>query len=344
MMGDFARTLPNEHLEQAKNNMIDFVAQSINKIIYYWGTRIDNIIMVQDGGSWRKLLPKPRLYDGTYKGNRIASDEIAWDYIWDALKTICQNFKTNNITCVTEKNIEGDDWCWYWSKYLNRMGTNSIIWTTDADLKQLVQKDAITGAWTAWFSDSGGLVLPDIAQHSDMDMLLNFEAVDTFLDDICKRVGKVEYINPDDIVMSKVICGDHGDNIKALIRIPHTTKTGKTVVNKISIKEWLKVKQELGIHNITDFKNKKEKIIQHLRTLPRFQSCPDSMGDLLDMFDFNLSLVRLDKEQIPKEFQLLMNSHKDEYIVTDMDFLRNNYKVLASHTESIEKLFEDLPF
>jgi hypothetical protein len=54
--------------------------------------------------------------------------------------------------------------------------------------------------------------------------------------------------------------------------------------------------------------------------------------------------VRLDKEQIPKEFQLLMNSHKDEYIVTDMDFLRNNYKVLASHTESIEKLFEDLPF
>ena len=344
MMGDFAKTLPPEYLEKAKNEMIDFVAQSINKIINYWGPRIDNIMMVQDGGSWRKTLPKPSLVTEEYKGNRVADEDIAWNYIWDALKTLCQNFTTNHITCVTEKNIEGDDWCWYWSKYLNRVGINTIIWTSDADLKQLVQKDAITNAWTVWFNDRAGLVLPESMQHSDMDVLLNFDAVDPWIDEVCKRVGTSQYINPDDIVMTKVICGDQGDNIKALLRMEHITKKGKTVTKRVSEKEWNSVKEELGIHNIEDFKRNKELIIQHLKMLPRFAECKTGMGELLEMFDYNMSLVRLDKEQIPREFQMLMNKHKNDYQITDLDFLRNNYKVLAAHTQPVDELFKDLPF
>lgn len=343
-MGDFSKSLAPEYLEQAKNDMIDFVAQSINKIISYWGPRIDNIMMVQDCGSWRKKLPKPTLIHEEYKGNRVANEEVAWDYVWDALKSICQNFKTNNITCVSEKFIEGDDWCWYWSRYLNHVGTNCIIWSTDADLKQLVQKDATTGAWTVWFNDKTGLFLSESMQHSDMDVLLNFDTVDPFIDEICMRAGKNTYINPDDIVMSKVICGDHGDNIKALITVEHQTKTGKTITNKISEKEWNKIKKELGIQNIEDFERNKELIIKTLRVIPRLQDCPSNMGDLLDMFDYNMALVRLDKKQIPREYQLAMNKHKDEYVITDIDFLRNNYKVLAAHTESVEQLFTDLPF
>lgn len=343
-MGDFSRSLAPEYLEQAKNDMVDFVAQSINKIIGYWGPRIDNVMMVQDGGSWRKRLPKPALVKEEYKGNRVTSDEVAWDYVWDALKTICQNFKANNITCVTEKLIEGDDWCWYWSRYLNHVGTNCIIWTTDADLKQLVQKDPVTGAWTVWFNDKSGVFLSESMQKTDMDVLLNFDAVDPFIDEICMRVGKSTYINPDDVIMSKVICGDHGDNIKALIRVERTTKTGKPIINKVSEKEWDKVKKELGIKTIDDFKKNKELIVKTLRTIPRLRECSSSMADIMDMFDYNMILVRLDKEQIPREYQLAMNKHKDEYVITDLDYLRNNYKVLAAHTEPVEQLFADLPF
>lgn len=343
-MDEFSKSLAPEYLEHAKNDMVDFVAQSINKIINYWGPYIDNIMMVQDAGSWRKKLPKPAIIHEEYKGNRTHSDEIAWNYVWDALKTICQNFKINNITCVTEKNIEGDDWCWYWSKYLNHQGTNCIIWTTDADLKQLVQKDTTTNAWTVWFNDSNGIILSESTHYSDMDILLNFDTVDSFLEDVCHRVGKIEYINPDDIVMSKVICGDHGDNIKALIRVEHTTKTGKIITKKVSEKEWQKVKKELGIINIKNFQEKKEQIIKALCSIQRLHDCTTSMGEILDLFDYNLTLVRLDKEQIPYENQMAMNKHKDEYLITDLDFLRNNYKVLASHTEPIEKLFEELPF
>jgi hypothetical protein len=343
-MGDFSKSLAPEYLEQAKNDIIDFVAQSINKIISYWGSHIDNIMMVQDGGSWRRKLPKPSIIHEEYKGNRMASEDVAWDYVWDALKTICQNFKTNNITCVTEKLIEGDDWCWYWSKYLNHVGTNCIIWSTDADLKQLIQQDPTTGAWTVWFNDKSGLFLPESMQKTDMDILMNFDTVDPSINEICRRTGKYTYINPDDIIMSKVVCGDHGDNIKALIRVSHVTKKGKTITNNVSEKEWSKIKNELNIHSIEDFKRNKVQIIKALRAIPRLHDCPYTMDNLLEMFDYNMNLVRLDKEQIPREYQLAMNKHKNEYMITDLDFLRNNYKVLATHTEPVEQLFMDLPF
>lgn len=344
MMGDFVRDLPPEHLEIAKNEIIDFIAQSINKIIHYWGTNIDNIMMVQDGGSWRKLIEKPSIIHEDYKGNRIADVEIAWDYVWDALKSICQNFHNNQITCVTEKNIEGDDWCWYWSKYLNHVGTNCIIWTSDADLKQLVQKDSTTGAWTVWFNDRSGLVLPNSLNHTDMEMLLNFDIIDPFLEDICHRVGNVTYVNPEDIVMSKVICGDSGDNIMALVRTEHITKKGKTITKKVSEKEWLRIKESLKINDIQDFKTNKEKIISKILSIPRLEGCPYEMSQLIEMFDYNMTLVRLDKEQIPRKYQLTMNTHKDDYQITDMDYLRNNYKVLAQHETPVDTLFKDLPF
>lgn len=344
MMGDFAKTLPPDQLEMAKNDIIDFIAQSVNKIVNYWGPRIDNIMMVQDGGSWRKTITKPALNDEEYKGNRVANEDVAWNYVWDALKTICQNFKTNKITCVHEKNIEGDDWCWYWSKYLNHVGTNCIIWTSDADLKQLVQKDPTTNAWTVWFNDRTGLVLPNSLGHNDMDILMNFDAIDPFLEDILHRCQIAKYINPDDVVMSKVICGDSGDNIKALIRVKHKTKKGKFITKKVSEKEWNQVKESLGIETIADFKKNKENIIKELCSIPRLAGCESGMGELIEMFDYNMTMVRLDKEQIPRVYQLAMNTHKDDYIITDLDFLRNNYKVLAAHTEPVETLFDDLPF
>ena len=88
----------------------------------------------------------------------------------------------------------------------------------------------------------------------------------------------------------------------------------------------------------------KKLIIKSLCNIPRLHNCSSNMNDLLELFDYNMSLVRLDKEQIPKEQQLAMNKHMDEYHVTDIDYLRNNYKVLATHTGSVEQLFDTLPF
>lgn len=342
MMGQFAKSLPKEYLEQAKNEIIDFVAQSINKAINFWGPNIDNIIMVQDGGSWRKLVEKPRLFQEEYKGNRTQDIEIAWDYIWDALKSICNAFKENGITCISERYIEGDDWCWYWSRYLNSEGINCIIWSSDADLKQLVQKT--DDAFTVWYNDRAGLVIPNDCQHDDMDVLMNFEAIDPFIESITNKTNTISYINPDDIVMSKVICGDAGDNIKSIIRLKKINKSGKNQIVRVSPKEWESIKNSLKIDNLDEFIEKKYTIIKQLLTLKRFKNCTESIEDIGDMFDYNMVLVRLDKTTIPEEYKKAMNKHKDDYKITDLDFLRNNYRVLAKHETGVESLFEDLPF
>ena len=340
----FNKNLSPEELQQSKNDMVDFVAQSINKAINFWGDTIDNVIMVQDGGSWRKDLPRPKLYTTTYKGNRVADEDMAWDWVWKALDEICKTFHDNHIMCVTEKTIEGDDWCWYWSRYLNRCGINTIIWTSDADLKQLVQKDEKTGAWTAWYNDRAGLVVHEVFNQSEMDILMNFDSKDVFMEQICKQSRSVTYINPDDIVMEKVICGDAGDNIKSILRWETSTKSGKPKVLQVSPKEWMKVKEHLHIQNFKEFEDQKQLIISNLLALGRFDGYRANMEDLLEMFDFNVKLVRLAKEQIPHHAAMLMNQHKDEYQVTDMGYLRNNYKVLASKNEVVEDLFKDMPF
>ena len=340
----FNKELTPQELNHATNDMVDFVAQSINKAINFWGDAIDNIIMVQDGGSWRKELPRPKLYTETYKGNRVSDEDIAWDYVWKALSDICKAFEENHIMCVTEKTIEGDDWCWYWSRYLNRCGINTIIWTSDADLKQLVQKDVQTGAWTAWYNDRSGLVVHNDFNRTDMDVLLNFDATDVFLENVCRQAKTVTYINPDDIVMMKVICGDSGDNIKSVLRWETKNKKGATRVLQVSENEWNKVKAELQVTDYNDFESKKLLIISNLRALKRFEGYRGKTEDLVDMFDFNVKLVRLAKEQIPHDTAMLMNKHRQEYVVTDLGYLRNNYKVLASHNEAIDDILKDVPF
>jgi hypothetical protein len=208
----------------------------------------------------------------------------------------------------------------------------------------LVQKNTETGAWTAWFNDRAGLVLHRCLEHTDMEVLMNFESVDPFVEDLISHSEKVNYINPDDIVMEKVICGDTGDNIHAVIRVPKTTKTGKVTTAKVSEKEWIGVRNELNICSIKDFQENKGLIIRRLKSLHRLHECTDKIEDLEELFDYNMTLVRLHKEQIPKAMQQAMNKHKDEYIVTNLDFLRNNYKVLVKQTPNVEELFEELPF
>ena len=337
----FDKKLPKEDLERAKHDIIDFIAQSINKAINFWYPIIDNIIMVQDGGSWRKTIDKPDAFTEEYKGNRSHTSEISWDYVWDALKIICGIFHENNITCISEHNIEGDDWCWYWSRFLNHGGVNCIIWSSDADLKQLVQRTS--EAWTIWYNDKAGLFLPESLQYDDMDILLNYESVDPIMEDISKKHIKTNYISPDDIVMEKVICGDAGDNIKSVATIEKITKTGKSQVIKVSPKEWISIKKQLHINNIEDFKNNKQNIIRYISKLTRFKDSNIDLKNISDMFDYNMILVRLDKESIPKEYQMLMNKHKDEYKIADLDYIRNNYKVLSKPQSSIEQMFLDFP-
>ena len=118
--------------------------RSINLVLRTFPV-IDNIIFVADGGSWRNTEVTVPLFlqnDGIeYKGNREHSDDIDWDVIFAGYEDFLNVLKDNGVTVSKEKMIEGDDWCWWWSTYLNSQGTNVIVWSKDRDLTQLVNTD-----------------------------------------------------------------------------------------------------------------------------------------------------------------------------------------------------------
>lgn len=324
--------------EQATKELKELLARSINVILNKFPS-IDNIIMISDGGSWRKQLPIPdSLKDITYKGNRVQNVEIDWSYIYKALNQLSKRCKELGITTVNHNNIEGDDWIWYWSRRLNSDGINCIIWSSDNDLKQLVQTDRETNSFTVWYNDIKGLYLPESLNRSvDLfDFFLHPEFESPVLESLKKSSRKVDFINPNDIVMQKVICGDSGDNIKSIFRYE---KNGRSY--RITEKEWDNIRDEFNLNNIDDFIHHKSNIVNSIVNNKKFKQYKPNTTDIGCMFDYNIQLVWLHENVIPETITMYMN--QQEYKQFDINYIKSNFKVLLDDNDDmIKNIFEGL--
>lgn len=322
----------------------DLMCRSINLVINRFDGIIDNIIIVSDGGSWRKEVKKPEWFEEEYKGNRIKDTETDWKYVYKALEDIICQAEKLGITSCREMGIEGDDWVFHWSRYLNNKGINCVIWSSDADLKQLVQVK--NGAFTAWLNESQkgglpGLFLPsslDNSKISELEMFMQIDSSNIPTEPLCRKVNAVNYINPADIAETKIICGDAGDNIKPVFQ---TEKNGRKL--RITEKEWNIIKENLEINDLNTFFEKKEQICQNIITNSKYSKYIKNKSHIYDMFEYNRTLVLLDSSVIPQEYQKKMESV--EYKKYDLSYIKSNYKILMSkkpQETSIEDIFESI--
>jgi 5'-3' exonuclease len=322
----------------------DLMCRSINLIINKFDTVVDNIILVADGGSWRKSLKKPSFFEEDYKGNRVKDVEIDWNYVYRSLENILERADELGITSCKSGGIEGDDWIFHWSRKLNNLGTNCIIWSSDADLKQLVQVK--NGVFTAWLNESQkggapGLILHkdlDNTPTDDLDMFMQIDYSSHNLNELTSRVNFVTYINPDDIVEDKIICGDKGDNIKSVVLLEKNNRT-----YRVSEKDWQNLKEELNIKCLDEFFSNKETICNKLTSIKKYSGY--SIDYIREMFDYNIKLVWLNEKTLPQEIQDTMNDV--EYRKYDLSYIKSNYKMLCKSQEpttTIEDLFNIIPF
>ena len=340
MSDRFKKELHEDVRKAAQAELSDRLARSIAFILSKISV-IDNVIIVADGGSWRKQLPKPKLVQGViYKGNRSLDDELDWRMIFDSLNNLCDRCSELGITVSRYVGIEGDDWVWYWTRRLNSEGTSCIIWSVDNDLKQLVQVD--NGAFTSWYcSDKTGLFLPkelEQKEMSDLDFLMNPDMESPLLKAIKVAAGKTSYIDPNTIITDKIICGDSGDNIKSVIRY---VKEGRN--RRIGEKEWEKMAKFHGIRTINDLSGDKEEAIIRELVGKYTGVVKDLNADTLrEMIEYNKKLVWLNEAVIPESLIAKMNEM--EYKQYDLSYIRNNYKAMISSEESsdIENLFNEI--
>lgn len=334
--GGFEKSSDELVKEHSQTELQELMAKSIAMVLNRFPI-IDNVILVTDGGSWRKQLPVPKSLENiTYKGNRSQAKELDWKYIYGALNNLSDQCKKLGITVSNHSFIEGDDWVWYWSRRLNDEGTSCIIWSSDNDLKQLVQTNDNT-AFTAWYNDKNGMWFDDSQNDEIVDELDFFmqplKVKSPLLESLMAASTNTSFVNPDLIVMEKIVCGDAGDNIKSIAKVCRGSKT-----YKVSTKMWNDIRKSLNITSLEKFFNLKLTIVRHILACKKFSECCET--DILEMMDYNIRLVWLNEDVIPDTVVMYMN--QCEYSVADIPYIKTNYKVLCKRNDKIEQLFDSI--
>ena len=332
----FNKLLPKEDKISGQQQLEELLSKSINIILNRFNI-IDNIIFVADGGSWRKAIPSPDEEEIFYKGNRKQNEEHDWNYIYNALNNVLQKAKDQGITVSQYNQIEGDDWIWYWSKRLNSEGVNCLIWSSDNDLKQLIQIDHNTNAFTAWYNDKNGLWLHEESndEFTDVGFFLKPHYYSQTMEIIKKQSKSINYINPHHIIMEKIICGDAGDNIKSVFRY---TKNNRNY--RITEKDWDALRLSKGINNMCDFLESSQYIISKIVEHKKYKDYQPSKDKILNMLNHNTKMVWLDDQVIPDTIIQFMN--QQDYKLYDVDYMRRNYKVLLDQNNDIQNLFDSI--
>lgn len=306
------------------------LSQSMSRILNQFPDA-DNIVLMSEGGSWRKNLPIPnQLEDITYKGHR-EKKPLDWAAIYKAYNEFAKVCEDVGITVSCHSAIEGDDWAWYWSRRLNAEGTNVLIWTSDCDLKQLVQVH--NNCFTAWYNDKAGLVFPNTMEwpSDPMDAMLNPPFQSPYFAKM-SRGKKVTYINPDLIVINKILCGDAGDNIKSVVRYK---KNGRTY--RFADSDYKKLIGEVGIDSMEQFLNRKAEIAKYIVESKKFSEQGAQIDKVLEMINYNTDLVWLNEAVLPDTVTSAMV--QVEYKVFDTNELRRNHTMLTDKSAGMIDIF-----
>ncbi len=335
--GGFEESKTDVQKRAAADDLKELVSRSISNCLNR--LPVDNIVVVVDGGSWRKDLPIPDQLNITYKGNRKESRDKSpkdWNFIYKVFAEYADRLKSLGITVSQHFNIEGDDWAWYWSRRLNKAGKNAIVWTSDCDLKQLVQVDNETNCFTIWYNDRTGLCLPEECEFPEdpMDMFLNPPYNSPILEKAIKSIVKKEVIRPDDIVINKVLCGDSGDNIKSVIRYEKGKRT-----YRFSEKDYKEICKNLDIKTLTEFRELHREIASYIAEGKKWKEYGFKNKDIIEMLEYNTKLVWINEETVPATVLTAMNNQ--EYKEIDITDIKNNYKQLLEN-EQIRDIYEEI--
>ena len=345
----FRMDLPDSVKENSSYQLADLMAQSISVILRQFRGSITNVIFVSDNRSWRKDYPMPSCIEttDTYKGTRKNDETYDWKYIYKSISILSNNLKSIGVTTSNVYGVEGDDWCWWWSRKLNSEGTNVILWTSDEDIKQLIQEDEDTGAFTAWYEKSKGLVFNSSMKpkkfDDEDDELGSFMAPIMPVNNIIKSLSKtasISYANPINIINKKIYIGDQGDNI-----LPIFTYSKKSKTYKATQKDWSKlINFDTPGYIEKDWYNNLPNLYNEIYKIKTKgdENNITTCDDFVEHAVYNKKMVWLDESQIPREVQSQMTSVEYKEISSDLlHDITYNWRVMSgAESKELEALFE----
>lgn len=297
----------------------------------------NRIVFTKDSKSWRSQYIKD--YNDTsdsiikeYKSDRKlakSQDDVNWDIFFKSMNRFCKIIEDAGIIVTSIDGAEGDDLIYLWSLYLNANNENAIIITADADLTQTISMndDVFTIAYNnksavrkiiapvrfyEWINERKYKIKPKGLFDSKAIM------EQTFINDganiIAKLLDEINYeeINPAEVALRKVLCGDDSDTIPSIWEwgnIKPNGKYEKRITNKdfIKVKDYLLKNEEcIDLEKISTNNELQNKIRITLENSGKTKIAFDKFKENLNR---NFHLIVLNKKYIPIEIQIAFAKH-----------------------------------
>jgi len=236
---------------------------------------VDQIVLAIDSKSWRKdLFPGAQ-----YKGTRTQKSDVNWDSVFYVYKEFQDVLAKQGVIINRVNGAEADDILFGWSTQLNTTGKNTIVWTGDRDLIQLVDYNNANESYSLWYYNTKRKLIAfegfgDVinARKTDKmssdDLLFNMGGSDAMHDDAKEKLQAwiksngvdIEEINCDDFIFLKILQGDKSDNIKSVVTWEKESSTGKirtfSITEKVATRVLSRYKEIEGDFIIDHFFNK----------------------------------------------------------------------------------------
>ena len=308
---------------------------------------IDKVVVAVDARSWRKdLFPTAE-----YKGTRKADSSIDWNAVYGVYEEFQNILQKHGVVVHKIEGAEADDVLFGWSTLLINRGRNSIIWTGDKDLIQLVNYSKANDSYALWYSPvqkslycfKDFIDVLDTSETTDTDdLLFNLSTYSgvreeykiAIKDWIQTNKVKLTEVNCDEFMFNKLLIGDKSDNIPSVVLWQKEMKGGKlrtySITDKLADKIFQQYNKENSQFVIDQLFNKDE--IEKLADVVYRVIGKSSIAQIKNNISQNMSLMMLHTKVIPDAIQNeIYSSVESELKVlegTDLSQLTNKEKIL----------------
>lgn len=300
------------------------------------------VIFALDDTSWRKELLKD-IHDSSlgYKGQRVKNENMNWDNIFNSMNEFIKILSNNGFIVSKIKSAEADDLCSLWKDFIFEKNENCIIVSSDADIRQLVdyKNNNFCIVFNPIGAGKGGVKkiycnneFNDwINKKDEVDIFFsNFDPLKSFLTNLLKNDKKISYeiIDPNNIVLTKIFCGDDGDNIPSFYEY-YDNKAKKQRITPAKCKRIL---ESLSINNTYDLDNK----------IPLLKNTIESVIKKdIDDIDVSKRLAR-QKKLVELKSNLFPTNIINEFLYSSNTF--NNYKYVNVSNYKINNLLNNTKY
>jgi hypothetical protein len=162
---------------------------------------------------------------------------------------------------------------------------------------------------------------------------VDFSINDTIFKNICSRTVNVTKINPNSIIIDKIIRGDAGDNIQPIIIKKPQSQNIKRLY-KVAVKD---IDESLDVFN-DDAVNT---YIDYLCSLKNYQTRLNdrTVDEIKEHFKYNRSLVVLKLNNYPEHILEIFKKYKG--YICNKDLSGVEYK-LAAKTKELESILDTI--